>query len=54
MKIKWREIYNCQPKVLESQIIKKIVGPMKERGGPAGVILKNGYIAQWEIFIELI
>jgi CubicO group peptidase (beta-lactamase class C family) len=26
----------------------KIVGPMKERGGPAGVILKNGYIvAQW-------
>jgi hypothetical protein len=28
---------------------------MKERGGPAGVILKNGYIvAQWEIFIELI
>jgi len=26
----------------------KIVGPMKERGGPAGLILKNGYIvAQW-------
>lgn len=26
----------------------KIVGPMKKRGGPAGVILKNGYIvAQW-------
>lgn len=26
----------------------KIVGPMKERGGPAGVIIKNGYIvAQW-------
>lgn len=26
----------------------KIVGPMKERSGPAGVILKNGYIvAQW-------
>ncbi|MFO7826069.1 MAG: serine hydrolase [Cyclobacterium sp.] len=26
----------------------KILGPMKERGGPAGVILKNGYIvAQW-------
>ena len=26
----------------------KIIGPMKERGGPAGVILKNGYIvAQW-------
>ncbi|MEO6346898.1 MAG: serine hydrolase [Aquaticitalea sp.] len=26
----------------------KMVGPMKERGGPAGVILKNGYIlAQW-------
>jgi CubicO group peptidase (beta-lactamase class C family) len=25
-----------------------ILGPMKERGGPAGVILKNGYIvAQW-------
>jgi hypothetical protein len=48
MKIKWREIYDCQPKILrESQII-KIVGPMKERGGPAGVILKNGYIvAQW-------
>jgi hypothetical protein len=23
----------------------KIVGPMKERGGPAGVILKNGYIS---------
>jgi hypothetical protein len=47
MKIKWR-FTNCQPKILrESQII-KIVGPMKERGGPAGVILKNGYIvAQW-------
>ncbi|MDP5231743.1 MAG: beta-lactamase family protein [Cellulophaga sp.] len=26
----------------------KMIGPMKERGGPAGVILKNGYIvAQW-------
>jgi hypothetical protein len=25
----------------------KIVGPMKERGGPAGVILKNGYISKW-------
>jgi Beta-lactamase len=26
----------------------KIIGPMKERGGPAGVIIKNGYlIAQW-------
>jgi len=26
----------------------KIIGPMKERGKPAGVILKNGYIvAQW-------
>ena len=26
----------------------KIVGPMKERGGPAGLIIKNGYIvAQW-------
>lgn len=26
----------------------KILGPMKERGGPAGLILKNGYIvAQW-------
>jgi CubicO group peptidase (beta-lactamase class C family) len=26
----------------------KILGPMKERGGPAGVLLKNGYIvAQW-------
>ena len=26
----------------------KIIGPMKERGGPAGLILKNGYIvAQW-------
>lgn len=26
----------------------KMAGPMKERGGPAGVILKNGYIvAQW-------
>ncbi len=26
----------------------KIIGPMKERGGPAGIILKNGYIvAQW-------
>jgi CubicO group peptidase (beta-lactamase class C family) len=26
----------------------KIIGPMKERGGAAGVILKNGYIvAQW-------
>lgn len=26
----------------------KIIGPMKERGGPAGVIVKNGYIvAQW-------
>jgi hypothetical protein len=31
----------------------KIVGPMKERGGPAGVILKNGYISNGEIFIEL-
>ena len=26
----------------------KIVGPMKERGGPAGLIIKNGYIvAKW-------
>ena len=26
----------------------KIVGPVKERGGPAGLIIKNGYIvAQW-------
>lgn len=26
----------------------KILGPMRERGGPAGVIIKNGYIvAQW-------
>lgn len=26
----------------------KILGPMKERGGPAGVLVKNGYIvAQW-------
>ncbi len=26
----------------------KILGPMKERGGPAGVIIKNGYIvARW-------
>ncbi|NCU04848.1 MAG: serine hydrolase [Chitinophagaceae bacterium] len=26
----------------------KIVGPMKERGGPAGLVIKNGYIvAQW-------
>ncbi len=26
----------------------KILGPMKERGGPAGLIIKNGYIvAQW-------
>lgn len=26
----------------------KMLGPMKERGGPAGVIIKNGYIvAQW-------
>lgn len=26
----------------------KMLGPMKERGGPAGIILKNGYIvAQW-------
>jgi hypothetical protein len=47
MKISGERFTNCQPKILrESQI--KIVGPMKERGGPAGVILKNGYIvAQW-------
>ena len=26
----------------------EIIGPMKERGGPAGVVIKNGYIvAQW-------
>lgn len=26
----------------------QIIGPMKERGGPAGIVLKNGYIvAQW-------
>ncbi len=26
----------------------KIIGPMKERGGPAGLVVKNGYIvAQW-------
>jgi hypothetical protein len=26
----------------------KIAGPMKERGGPAGLVIKNGYIvAQW-------
>jgi CubicO group peptidase (beta-lactamase class C family) len=26
----------------------KIIGPMKERGGPAGLVIKNGFIvAQW-------
>ncbi len=26
----------------------KMIGPMKQRGGPAGVVIKNGYIvAQW-------
>ena len=26
----------------------KIIGPMKQRGGPAGLVIKNGYIvAQW-------
>ena len=26
----------------------KMIGPMKERGGPAGLVIKNGYIvAQW-------
>jgi hypothetical protein len=43
MKIKWR-VYNCQPKSYAEPDY-KIVGPMKERGGPAGVILKNGYIS---------
>jgi hypothetical protein len=47
MKIKWRDlrIANLSP---TREPDYKIVGPMKERGGPAGVILKNGYIvAQW-------
>jgi hypothetical protein len=53
MKISERDLRIANLKSYEPDY--KIVGPMKERGGPAGVILKNGYIvAQWEIFIELI
>jgi hypothetical protein len=53
MKIKWRDLRIANLKSYREPDY-KIVGP-KERGGPAGVILKNGYIvAQWEIFIELI
>jgi hypothetical protein len=37
---------NCQPKSTREPDY-KIVGPMKERGGPAGVILKTDIVAQW-------
>ena len=35
-------------KGFEKEPFHKILGPTKKRGGPAGMILKNGYIvAQW-------
>lgn len=43
-----RDLRIANLKVYSNEPDYKIIGPMKERGGPAGLIIKNGYIvAQW-------
>ena len=43
-----RDLSQAIIKGFESEPYHKIVGPVKERGGPAGMILKDGYIiAKW-------
>ncbi|MDN3690045.1 serine hydrolase domain-containing protein [Cyclobacterium jeungdonense] len=43
-----RDLRIANLKAYEREPEYKMLGPMKERGGPAGIILKNGYIvAQW-------
>ena len=43
-----RDLRIANMKAYASEPGYKIIGPMKQRGGPAGLIIKNGYIvAQW-------
>lgn len=43
-----RDLRTAILKGFESEPFHEILGPTKKRGGPAGIILKNGYIiAQW-------
>ncbi len=43
-----RDLRIANMKAYASEPGYKILGPMKQRGGPAGVVIKNGYIvAQW-------
>jgi len=43
-----RELEQAILKSFENEPYHKILGPVKRRGGPAGIILKNGYkVAQW-------
>jgi len=43
-----RDLRIANMKAYASEPDYKIIGPMKQRGGPAGLIIKNGYIvAQW-------
>lgn len=43
-----RDLRIANIKAYASEPDYKIIGPMKKRGGPAGMIIKNGYIvAQW-------
>ena len=43
-----RDLRIANMKAYASEPDYKIIGPMKQRGGPAGLVIKNGYIvAQW-------
>ncbi len=43
-----RDLRIANLKAYASEPDYKIIGPMKQRGGPAGLVIKNGYIvAQW-------
>ena len=43
-----RDLRIANMKAYSNEPFYKILGPMKQRGGPAGLIIKNGYIiAQW-------
>ena len=43
-----RDLRIANMKAYASEPGYKIIGPMKQRGGPAGLVIKNGYIvAQW-------
>ncbi|HXL58705.1 MAG TPA: hypothetical protein VN958_20725, partial [Chitinophagaceae bacterium] len=43
-----RDLRIADLKAYANEPFYKIIGPVKQRGGPAGIIVKNGYIvAQW-------